>query len=386
MNSKTIFVSAGEVSGDIHAAALIKKMKELDPTLSFEGLGGPNMISAGMKSILKADFSTMSTMGFMEAMRFFRKKSSILKSSLKYIRDKEIKHLLLVDNQGFNIPLAKKAFKSGVKSIYYFPPHVSIWAKWNARIVARYVDLIIAPFYQDYLIYKEKVPAGSAVFPGHPLLDITSEPFTAKGLYEKYKLDKNKKIVSIMPGSRFQEIETLTGPMLQAAKILIEKHGVSVILPVSHKEFEKTILEKINFYGLENSIIIIRNDSYNAMRMADVNILASGTASLESALFRKPPVICYKISPVSFLIGKLLIQVKMIGLPNILLGKKYFPELLQKDCSADNIVKETLSLLHPDAEKKKEMAGYFDDIRKSLGEENVIERVARLLTERISDA
>lgn len=384
MSNKTIFISAGEVSGDIHAAALINKMKELDPSLRFEGLGGPNMISAGMKSILKSDFSTMSTMGFVEAGRFFHKKSSILKSSLKYIRDNRIKHLLLVDNQGFNIPLAKKAFKSGVKSIYYFPPQVSIWARWNAKTMARYIDLIIAPFYQDYLIYKEK--GGNAVFPGHPLLDITSEPFTSKGLYEKYKLDKNKKIVSIMPGSRHQEIETLMEPMLQAAKILIEKHGISVVLPVSHKEFEETILKKIKFYGLEESITVIRNDSYNAMRMADVNILASGTASLESALFRKPPVICYKISPVSFLIGRLLIQVKMIGLPNILLGKKFFPELLQKDCNADNIVKETLSLLHPGTEKKKKMAGYFDDIRKSLGEENVIERVARLVTERISNA
>jgi lipid-A-disaccharide synthase len=384
MNNKTIFISAGEVSGDIHAAFLITKMKELDPSIRFEGLGGPKMISAGMKSINNADVSIMSTMGWVEAIRFYRKKSIILNSSIKYLRENNIKILLLVDNQGFNIPFAKKAFKIGVKCIYYFPPQVSIWGRWNAAALARFIDLIISPFYNDYLIYREK--GGNAVFSGHPLLDITGEPFTSKGLYERYKLDKSRKIVSIMPGSRHQEIETLTDPMLQAAKILIEKYGISAVLPVSHAEFEAFIKERIKSCGLEKSITLIRNDSYNAMRMSDVNILASGTASLESALFRKPPVICYKISPVSFLIGKFLISVKMIGLPNILLGRKYFPELLQRKCNAGNIVKETLSLLYPDEIKKKEMAGCFDDIRKSLGEENVIERVARIITERISDA
>jgi lipid-A-disaccharide synthase len=120
--------------------------------------------------------------------------------------------------------------------------------------------------------------------------------------------------------------------------------------------------------------------------MADVNILASGTASLESALLRKPPVICYKISALTYFIGKRLVNARMVGLPNILLKKKVFPELLQKDCNAGNIVKETLTLLHPGNGKKMDMESWFDEIKISLGEGNVIERVARMILESISDA
>jgi len=383
MNKKTIFVSAGEVSGDIHAADVIKKIKELSPEFQFAGLGGPNMISSGMISIT-GDVSTMSTMGIIEAVRFLYKKSYLFSSCLKYIRKNKIKYLLLIDNQGFNIPLAKKARKLGVKSIYYFPPPVSIWGEWNTRVISENIDLIIAPFYQDYLLYKEY--GGNAVFSGHPLLDKTSDTIPLREFYEKYGIDRSKKIISIMPGSRHQEIDTLAFPMLEAAKILIEKYGIQIILPISHIEFENKLLKIIKFCGLENKITIIRNDSYNAMKMADVNIQASGTASLESVLLRKPPVICYKISPFSFFVAKMLVKGKMIGLPNILLKNKFFPELLQKNCNTDNIVKEAIALLNPDSFAKQKREQYFDEIKKSLGDKNVIERVAQLVMGCVSDA
>ncbi len=383
MVNKTIFVSAGEVSGDIHAADLIKKIKEMDPSVRFVGMGGPNMAAAGMTSISE-DVSTLSSEGFVESARFLKKKFSLLLSGIRYIINNGIKYLLLIDNQGFNIPLAKRAKKTGTTNIYYFPPHVSVWGKWNARVMARNIDLIIVPFYQDYLIYKEY--KGNAVFSGHPLLDKAADLPPLKEIYEKYGFDGGKKIVSIMPGSRHQEIEALTSPMLKAAKMLIEKHGIKVILPISHPDFEKIILKKIKKHGLENKIKIIRNDSWNAVRMADVNIMASGTASLESALLRRPPVICYKISWLTYLIGRIVIKDKMIGLPNILLKKKFFPELLQRECRPDNMVKETLAFLYPDEDAKQNLETCFNEIRKSLGDEKVVERVAKMILERISYA
>ncbi len=380
MKINTIFVSAGEVSGDIHAADLMQKLKKYNPAIRFVGLGGKNMISAGLNSIAE-DVSTLSTMGLTAPLRFYFKKYNLYKTALKYLKTNKITALIMVDNQGFNIPLAKAAKKLNIFTIYYFPPHVSIWGKWNAPILAKNTDLIIAPFHHDYLVYKQYT--GKVFFFGHPLLDKITGTKKPQSIYKKYGLDPKKKIVSIMPGSRYQELETLLQPMLDASRILIENHHIQIILPVSHKDFEPYIIKKLKENKLIKKIKIIKNDSYSAMRIADVNILASGTASLESVLLKKPPVICYKISASSFFIGKLLVKNKMIGLPNIILNKKIFPELLQKGCSAENMVKEALSFIYPDKAKKSKLSTYYNEIKKKLGERPVISKAAELIYKRI---
>ncbi len=380
MKSNTLFLSAGEVSGDIHAADLIIKLRELDPGLKFTGIGGVNMHSAGLVPIT-GDVSTLNTMGLVDSLRFYFRNYGTFRLCRSYLKENEIKYLVMIDNQGFNIPLAKFAKKLGIKTIYYFPPHVSIWGGWNARIVAENVDLIISPFYSDYLVYKKYTE--KAVFSGHPLLDKIDIKADKEEICRKYGLDVDKKIVSIMPGSRYQEIENLTDPMLAAAGILAKEYGIQIILPVSHPDFKEFILKRIKKYGLENNIRVIEKDSYNAMSVADVNILASGTASLESALLRKPPVICYKISGSSFLIGKLLFHIKMIGLPNILLKRKVFPELLQKECNAGNMVREALLFLNSD---KKDLEPLYDEIKSSLGQKPVVDRAAGFIIKELRDA
>jgi lipid-A-disaccharide synthase len=381
MKNKTIFLSAGEVSGDIHAGDLILKLREHDPELKFTGLGGANMIAAGMKAIT-GDVSTLSSMGLTDSLRFYFRKYVLFKLCLSYLRGKNIKYLIMVDNQGFNIPLAKAAKKLGIKTFYYFPPHVSVWGRWNARILAESVDLIISPFYNDYLVYKEYTD--KAIFPGHPLLDKIVITMNSPELYKKFGLDMNKKTVSILPGSRYQEVESLTDPMLGAAGTLIKNHDIQVILPISHPHFAHIIQKKLKKHGLEGKIKVVTNDSYSAMSIADVNILASGTASLESVLLHRPPIICYKISAISYFIGKIFLNVKMIGLPNIILKRKVFPELLQKKCNAGNIVKATLFYLNS-SKIKDEMNDLYDEITKSLGEKPVVDKVANYVMQELSD-
>ena len=375
MKNSHIFISAGEVSGDVHAGELMKAVKKTAPKTVFSGIGGKNMAAAGLRSI-SGDISTLSTIGLVDSLRFPMKKGRAYKDALAFLKKHKIDLAVLVDNQGFNIPLMKAAKGLGIPTVYYFPPHVSIWGEWNAPVLAKFADLIVCPNAADFEVYRNS--GANAVFCGNPLLDKVHDFKMGRNFHSKYGLDKKKKTVTLLPGSRHQEIETLLPVMLDAAKVLMEKHGLQVLLPVSHPDFRKKVEAMVEKAGLNGAkgFNLLDGMSYEAMNVSDVTVLSSGTASLESALFGKPPVICYRISALSFFIGKMLVKKQMIGLPNIILDKKVFPELLQKDCSADNIVRQTLHFLHSDARKKAELDGYFRQIRKNLGEYPVVKKAA----------
>ncbi len=378
LRNKNIFISAGEVSGDIHAADLMKAMIQQFPKVRFLGLGGSQMKLAGLESISQ-DVSYLSTIGFLDSLRFYKEKLNLFHKASAFILANRPLALILVDNQGFNIPLAKVGKKLKIPTFYYFPPHVSIWGEWEAPKLARIVDHLIVPHYADYLVYKKFAPR--AFFSGNPLLDKIQNFKLNPKFFKNQKLDPQKKIVSILPGSRFQEIEKLLPIMLDAAKILIQQYSIQVLLPVSHAIFLPIIGKLLKEKGLENSIRVVKNDSYSVMAASEVNILSSGTASLESALFGKPAVICYQISKLSFFIGKLLVKKKMVGFSNIILDKKVFPELLQKDCSVGNILKETLIFLNMPKEKYSK---HYEKIKKTMGEPHSTERSARFILEKIN--
>lgn len=383
MGNRVFFIAAGEISGDIHAADLMKKIRELNKDVSFTGMGGKSMMEAGLNSLC-GDASYYSTMGLTDSLRFYFKNKDFVDKTILYLKTNKPDAVILVDNQGLNIPRAKAAkkfgLKSGFKTFYYFPPHVSIWGRWNARLLPKITDYLITPFYDDYLVYKEYTD--NVYFSGSPLLDKIGEYRLDPKFYESNNLDKTKKIAAILPGSRFQELETLLPVMLEASKILIEKYGFQIILPVSHPVFKDFVEKMVLKNKLKNQICIV-TDSYAAMSVSDINILSSGTASLESVLFNKPTIICYKISALTFMIGKFLVKSGMIGFPNIILKKKVFPELLQKDCNSANIVMHTLNYLNLDLQKRSELEENFNKIKESLGKPPVVENVARYILEKV---
>ncbi len=373
MVNNLFFIAAGEVSGDIHAADLMRRIKGKKPDISFTGMGGQNMIKAGLNSI-DSDITYYGTIGLSDSLRFYNKNNQLYKKSIEYLKRNPVTAAILVDNQGLNIPRAKFLKKKGIKCFYYFPPHVSIWGRWYAPLLAKNVDYLIVPHFPDYLVYREYTK--NVLYSGNPILDKVYDFKISKDFFDNNGLVRDKKIVAIMPGSRFQEVETLLPPFLEASEILINRYDIQIILPVSHPIYEDYIINKINEFGLSGKIKLIREDSYSAMSVSDVVILSSGTASLESVLFGKPPVICYKVSSLSFFIGKMLVKSDVIGLPNIILNKKVFPELLQKDCNSGNIIRETLSFLNLTGQKKLEFESYYAKIKTSLGERPVVDKVA----------
>ena len=354
--NKSIFISAGEISGDIHAADLINKLKSKNPNLNIYGIGGQYMAKTNYNSI-DNDTSYLSTVGFLESLRFYITKYKLLKKTIKFIKNNKINLVILVDNQGFNIPLAKAVNKMNIKTIYYFPPHVSIWGKWNSELLSKICNLLIVPFYDDYEIYK--LYSNNVIYSGNPLVDKIKNFKFDENFYNKYNINKNKKIISLFPGSRFQEIENLLPTMIDAAKILAKNYDFQYILSVSHPIYKNLITNIIKKKNFLNLIKIIDNEQYSCMHISNVILGCSGTAILEAALIKKPAIVCYKVTNLTYLIGKFLVKKKYISLPNIILDKEIYPELIQKKFNVNNIIDYTLKFINMNNDMKKEYDNYY---------------------------
>lgn len=382
MPENRIFISAGEVSGDLLAAQLMNAIARISPA-KFYGLGGTKMTAAGMQSIAD-DASILSTTGFVESVRYYYfKKLANLRKAVRFVKSEGIENLIVIDNQGFSVPLAKKLRPLGVKVFYYLAPHVSVWGEWNAPKALAVSDALIPSLSSDAEVYRRYDTEGKVFYAGNPVADRIAAYGKDDQFLAAHGLDPALPVYGLFPGSRRQEIATLLGTMLDAAKILIERYGAQILLPVSHPSFKDRIRYAVKEKGLEDRITILDGGAYDVMNAARVNIMASGTATLESALFGKPPVICYQVAGITFFIGKLFVKKQMIGLPNILLDEPVFPELLQKDFNPERIVSEVLRL----EESAHTHAGTWDaryaKLRSVVGEPPVAEKAARYICERL---
>ncbi len=376
---KTFFLSAGEISGDAHASELIGELRKMG-RCDFVGLGGKHMFDAGLRSAF-GDVSTLSTVGFIESLRFIGKKVRLLRNSVEYLKNTPPDAVILVDNQGFNILLGREAKKLGIPVFYYLPPTVSVWAEWNAPKVVDISDHLICNIRADADIYGRLTE--NVFYPGHPTIDKIAKFKSGSGFLKKIGLNPDMPAVSIFPGSRHQELKKLLGIMLDTAKILIEDRGYQVLLSLSHAKFRDFIERAMRARKLDGKIVLVEDDPYSVMHASSVNIMASGTATLESVLMRRPPVICYRISPVSFAIAKRLVKKQMIGLPNIFLDEKVFPELLQRDCNPKKIADTVSGLISPAPDLHALLERSYDSVREIVGEPGVSSRVARYILERV---
>ncbi len=376
-----LFISAGEVSGDMHAADLMRELNQRDG-FSFLGLGGKKMFEAGLKSIVAEDFSVTSTVGFVESTQFIGGKIRALKLSLRVIRERQIKWVILVDNQGFNIPFAKKLKRLDVKVIYYLPPRVSIWGRGNAKKLAKITDLLIPFLPRDEAIYQN---AGCEVFfAGNPLLDRVFAVKDKESARQELDLEQDKPVISVFPGSRDQEVRTLTPVFAKVAGYLVREKNCTILLPISHPTYEDEIKKNFGLEVPDQSIRYLKKDPLLAMSAADVNLMASGTATLESVLLKRPPVICYQISALSFWIGKMLVKLQMFGLPNLILERKVFPEHIRGSFREDFLTNSVLKFLNANASEKEQLNLVYDEIRKKLGKLPVAEKVAEKVLEKIN--
>ena len=339
MINKNLLIIAGEISGDLHGASLIKELKKLDSEINVFGIGGDKMKAAGMQ--LSYHINRMAFLGFAEIVRHLPFIKRVQKELLELVKTKNISTAVLIDYPGFNLSIAKKLKKLDVKIVYYISPQIWAWGSGRIRKIKKLVDkmLVVFPF-EEKLYSNHKV---NVEFVGHPLLERLKEyDFLSKEeLYKKYNLDKNKEIFLILPGSRDQEVKHIFPEVITAAVKLAEEFNLQVVTACS-SNIDINIFNRITKV---RNFRVIKDETYNLLKNSKFGIVKSGTSTLEAGLFQLPMIIVYKTSGLTYLIGKSLVRVNYIGMANIISGEKVVPELIQDQVSEETIYKECKKIL-----------------------------------------
>ncbi len=370
--NKTIMIVAGEASGDMHGANLVREMLRIDPTLNFYGIGGKKMKEEKVQIL--ADASDMAVVGLTEVISKLGNIFKIMNMMKESLNERQPDLVILIDYPDFNLPLAKAARKKGIKVFYYISPQVWAWRKGRIGKIKKTVNkmAVILPFEVD--TYARE---GFTVdYVGHPLLDLVKPNYSKLESRKKFGLDDSKITIGILPGSRLSEVEKLMPELLRAAEILKkEMPDIQFVLPLADTLEEKNVAEIISGFTLK--IDVIAGHTYDVISCADLVLVASGTATLETALLNVPMVIVYKVSLLSYVIGRLFVRVKNIGLVNIIAGKTIVPELIQKDASGERIAQEALAILR-NKERKQKIIKELEAIRAKLGEPGAAIRSAQI--------
>jgi lipid-A-disaccharide synthase len=347
--AKRIVIIAGEESGDQHASVLIKQLKAAYPDIEISGIGGQHMQDAGAELI--SDLARFGVTGITEVIRHLHVIRKAFKAIKKSLREQKPDLLILVDYPGFNLRLARYAKKTlGIKILYYISPQIWAWKAKRIHLIKECVDkmAVILPFEKN-LYEQAKVPVN---FVGHPLVEKIPSISDKTLQRSELNLPLDAKIIALLPGSRRNEIERHMPILRDTAQRLCKEYPeLHFVIPIAGTISPDEIT---SYFSKETlSISFIQGQALDCMAAADFVIVASGTASLECALLKKPMCIIYKSSFLTYLLATKLIKVKFLGLCNLLSNRMIVPEFLQHDCNANELVRYVSDFLndHRQAEK-----------------------------------
>lgn len=367
-----ILISAGEASGDIHAAAVTRELKKIAPETEVFGMGGDCLREAGGEVLF--DIKEHGVMGFAEIICKLPALFKLKNAFAKVMEERRPDCLVVVDYPGFNMRLAKLAKSMGIPVVSYISPSAWAWHKSRAKSVAQIVNKVAAIFPFEYEVYK--AAGADTEFVGHPLVDIVKPHLTQAAAWEKAGKQAGRDLILLLPGSRLMEIQKMLPTMLQAAKLILEKRPDTDFTMPRAKTIPLEMLENmVRAAGVP--VKIIEGDNYDVMFSADLALATSGTVTLEAALCGLGSVIVYKTSPITAFIARRVINIPDIGLPNIVAGRHILPELLQEDFTPERLQQEALKLLEPErnAQMKKDLAY----VKERLGASGAVHRVAELV-------
>jgi lipid-A-disaccharide synthase len=380
MSSKKIMLVAGEVSGDLHGAHLVEAIHRIDPEVQFFGVGGEGLERKGMKLLYHAH--SLSVVGITEALLKLR---PILKAfqGLKESLDHEKPDLLiLIDFPDFNLRLAKIAHRRGIPILYYISPQVWAWRRKRIKLIARLVKKMVVLFPFEVPLYEA---AGVDVeWVGHPLLDIVKPTLPQEVAFQQFGLDPKRRTIGLLPGSRKHEVEKLLPPLLASAHLLQKEiPRLQFIIPLAPGISRATLSPWTG--NISIPLKVVEGWTYDVMNLSELLITASGTATLEGAILGKPMVIVYKVSLLSYWIGKRLVRVDHIGLVNLVAGREIVPELIQKDVNPQRIAEEALRILK-DPILRQRITESMAAVRQNLGGPGAAQRAARIVTSLLHEA
>ncbi len=370
---RMILIIAGEVSGDMHAASLVRELQRLLPSTRFCGIGGERMRALGVETLF--DVRQMAVMGFTEVIRrlpFFRR---AFQDTLAMALERKPDAVILVDYPGFNLRFAERTHAAGLKTFYYICPQVWAWNRRRIPRMAAIVDILLAIF-----PFEKQVFAGTPLrveFVGHPLVDEIREslaeplsPIAWQGTPR----------IALLPGSRTQEIRRIL-PCLctAAARIGQTLPGASFAIPTPAPDTAK-LVEAI-LAGLPEKperLTIVPGGTRQVLRQARAALVTSGTATLEAALLMCPTVVVYRTSPLTYFLGRRLVRVPYIGIVNVIAGRKICPECIQQEATAEKLASELIPLLE-EGRPRQEMLRGFEEVTELLGKGGAAGRAAAII-------
>ena len=371
------YLIAGEASGDLHGSNLIKALKERDPNSEFRCWGGDLMEAEG--AVLVKHYKHAAIMGFVEVLLNIRTISNNLKTCKEDIINYSPDVLILIDYPGFNFRIAEFAKKRGITTFYYIAPKVWAWKEKRVHKLKAFVDrlFIIFPFEIEYF----KKWGIEAVYRGNPLLDsVDNYKYCNESRDEfckRVNIDSNREFVALLAGSRRDEIKYLLPRMVEVTKRFPNYNFILACAPSIELNYYK------KFLGLNSSITLLQNETYSILRHSRASIISSGTASLEAALLNSPQVVCYGVNEISYLLAKNFIKIKYVSLANLIMDKELFKELLQHNCTPDNISNELDNLLNNSGYRENMLKDYAN-VRAILGESGASSKVAEAMVEELN--
>ena len=374
---KKIIIVAGEASGDIHAANLVNAIHRLNQDIRFFGLGGTKMKEADVE--LFWNLTDLAVVGFIEVIKNLGKFRQIFLDLLNKVDQIKPEAVILIDYPGFNLRLAKELKKRKIKVIYYICPQVWAWGTNRIKKIKRYVDKMIAILkFEEELYYNAGIDVS---FVGHPLLDIVWPTQSKEEFLKDNDLSSDNLTICLLPGSREKEIQRIFPTMLQTAKIIYEQiRHTQFMVAKSHTLAQDIFTKHMKNFNLP--IKIIENNTYNCLNACDFAIVSSGTATLETAILKKPMVILYKIAFLSWLFLKNMVKIPHIGLVNVIASKKIVPEYTQYNCKAKKIAAEVLKIL-TNKERYAKIKSDLEEAIRLLGSPGASIRAAKIILELI---
>ncbi|MDH3953145.1 MAG: lipid-A-disaccharide synthase [Gammaproteobacteria bacterium] len=352
---------AGEASGDVLGAGLIRAIRERIPDAEFEGVAGPEMVAAGCEQWEPSD--SLAVMGLVEPLAHIPRLLRLRRELARRWRESPPDVFVGIDAPDFNLGLEKKLRKAGIKTTHYVSPSIWAWRPGRVKKVKKAADTVLCILPFEPRLYKEH--GVNAVFVGHPKAHEAPEIVDAEAARAELGFGAGE-IVAVMPGSRRGEVSRIGGIVAAAAKeILAARPGIRFVTPVATPKLRPMIEQQLRDAGVEAQFTLLDGDAKLAMSAADVVLQASGTAVLEAALLRKPTVATYRVSPVTFWIAKWLVTLEHFTLPNLLTEQPLVPEFMQHNALPGPIAAEVIALLD-DPERRRSISERFDRLRAEL--------------------
>jgi lipid-A-disaccharide synthase len=365
-----VLLVAGEASGDLHGGHLVRELRQRCPAAEVVGVGGAELHAAGMEILV--DVNRLSAVGLVEIVGSIPRHWRVMRLLKQQMERHRPDLVVLVDYPGFNLFVAREAHRRGIPVFFYIAPQVWAWGKGRARRMAGFIDRLAVIFPFEEAIFNGH-GRQFASYVGHPLLDGLVVSSDRAATRQRYGFDPGQPLAVLMPGSRRSEVRLLLPAMLRAAELL-KREGWQIAL-VQAPTVPESYLSQVA--GGRLMVPLIRGDTYNLLAAADAGLIASGTATLEAALLGCPPVIVYRFSWFTYWLARLVIGLRSMGLPNVVLGRAAFPELIQRQLQPALLASAVLEL----AGRRTQNQQLIDELRSKMGVAGASERAADLMLE-----